>query len=221
MSMQKRCEVGQARRECHRGQPSRPRVANELMRLVADGLAASGLDIRPSEGTADQVGQVVIGRDDADCELSVGEQGRVQLGYRPRSGEAADPKLPADLATVLLTGQRGDLPRLGNGYDHPGVTLKGMVGLELRERGLDVRLAVYGDDLYFESCSEIVATNPGDADGDDGQVYVTDDGGLLWVRDFSAEHETVRRHPQFTSRITDPEGLAGEVVAALGMALGR
>ena len=27
MSMQKRCEVGHARRGCHRGQPSRPQVA--------------------------------------------------------------------------------------------------------------------------------------------------------------------------------------------------
>jgi hypothetical protein len=191
--------------------------ANELLRLVADGLVASGLDVRPSDEPG-QVGQVVIARDDAHCELTVDERGQVQWDYRPRS---ADPKRLADMATVLLTGQRGDLPRLGNGHDYPGVTLKGRVGLELRERGLDVRLAVYGDDRYFESCSEIVATNPGDADGDAGQVYVTDDGGLLWVRDFSAEHETVRGHPQFAPRITDPEGLAGEVVAALGMALGQ
>jgi hypothetical protein len=62
-----------------------------------------------------------------------------------------------------------------------------------------------------------VATNPGDADGDDGHVYVTDDG-LLWVRDFSAEHETVSWHPPFASWITDPEGLAAEIVAVLGIA---
>jgi photosystem II stability/assembly factor-like uncharacterized protein len=66
----------------------------------------------------------------------------------------------------------------------------------------------------------LLSRHAGDADGDGGQVYVTDDGGLMWVRDFSAEHEAVSWHPRFASRITDPEGLAGEVVAALGMALG-
>jgi hypothetical protein len=191
--------------------------ANELMRLVADGLTANGLDVHPAESTG-EVSQVVIVRGDAYCELTVDEQGRVQWDYRPHS---ADPKLLADMATVLLTGEEQDLAPLGKGYGRPSVNLKGAVGLELRARGLDVGLAVYTDNRYFESSSEIVATNPGDADGHEGEVYITDDGELQWVRDFSAGHETVSWHPQFASRITDPEGLAAEVVAALGMALGQ
>jgi hypothetical protein len=182
----------------------------EVMRLVAAGLAAGGVDVRADGPGGGEVDHVVIVADGGRCELTVDERGRVQWDYRPRS---ADPKLIADMATTLLTGQGRDLPRLGDGYERPGVRLKGVVGSELRARGLDVELGVYTDERFFEAYSEIIATNPGD--GQDGEVCVNDGGQLLWTRDFAAGPEDAGSGPE----LANAEELAAEVVAAVLPAL--
>jgi hypothetical protein len=46
-----------------------------------------------------------------------------------------------------------------------------------------VDLAVYCDETVFDTFTEIIATAPG---SEDGQVCVTDDGGLTWTRDCQA-----------------------------------
>jgi hypothetical protein len=178
-------------------------VPGELLRLVADGLAGAGLDVRPP---ADADGcRLDIAVPGARCTLAIGDGGSAEWEYWPWSADDADPGLTADLATVLLTGRSGPQPRLGAGYQRENVTFKGIVGLELKARGLDVELAVYCDETAFDVFAEIIATVPG-AGGPGGQVCVADDGGLTWTRDCLAE-------------AADPAGIAGLVVEAVTRAM--
>jgi len=75
----------------------------ELLSLVMDGLAGSGLDVRPGEGSL-----VAIAWPGARCTLAVSDCGRAEWEYCP--GSPADPGLAADLATTLLTGRPGPFP---------------------------------------------------------------------------------------------------------------
>jgi hypothetical protein len=175
----------------------------ELLRLVADGLAGAGLDVRPP---ADADGcRLDIAWPGARCTLAVGEGGSAEWEYWPWSADDADPDLTADLATVLLTGCSGRQPRLGSGHQRENVTFKGIVGLELKARGLEVELAVYCDETAFDVFAEIIATVPG-PDDVGGQVCGADDGGLTWTRDYLAE-------------AADPAGIAGLVVEAVTRAM--
>ena len=175
----------------------------ELLRLVADDVTDAGLDVRPP---ADADGcRLDIALPGARCALAVGEGGSAEWEFWPWSADDADPGLTADLATVLLTGRAGPQPRLGSGYQRENVTFKGIVGLELKARGLDVELAVYCDETAFDVFAEIVVTVPGPGDGG-GQVCVADDGGLTWTRDYLAE-------------AADPAGIAGLVVEAVTRAM--
>jgi hypothetical protein len=175
----------------------------ELLRLVADGLAGAGLDVRPP---ADADGcRLDIAVPGARCTLAVGEGGSAEWEFWPWSADDADPGLTADLATVLLTGRSGPQPRLGSGYQRENVTFKGIVGLELKARGLDVELAVYCDETAFDVFAEIVVTGPEQGDGG-GEVCVADDGGLTWTRDYLAE-------------AADPASIAGLVVEAVTRAM--
>jgi hypothetical protein len=178
-------------------------VPGELLRLVADGLAGADLDVRSPAG-ADGC-RLDIAVPGARCSLAVGEGGSAEWEFWPWSADDADPGLTADLATVLLTGRSGPQPRLGSGYQREDVGFKGIVGLELKARGLEVELAVYCDEAAFDVISEIIATVPG-AGGPGGQVCVADDGGLTWTRDYLAE-------------AADPAGIAGLVVEAVTRAM--
>lgn len=186
----------------------------ELLRLVADGLTDVGLDVRPP---ADADGcRLDIAMPGARCTLAVGEGGSAEWEYWPWSAHDADPGLTADLATVLLTGRSGPQPRLGSGYQRENVTFKGIVGLELKARGLDVELAVYTDETAFDVLAEIVATVPGQVEGG-GQVCVADDGGLTWTRDYLAEAAALSGPG--LGRAADPAGIAGLVVEAVTRAM--
>ena len=157
---------------------------------------SAGLDVRPP---ADADGcRLDIAWPGARCTLAVGEGGSAEWEYWPWSADDADPDLTADLATVLLTGRPGPQPRLGSRHQRENVTFKGIVGLELKARGLDVELAVYCDETAFDTFAEIIATVPGQGDGG-GQVCVADDGGLTWTRDYLAE----------AAALVSAEGLCG------------
>jgi hypothetical protein len=188
----------------------------ELMRLIADGLTASGLDVRPP---VDAGGcRLTIGCPGARCAVSANDCGDVAWEWRPLAGGEADPKLVADVATTLLTGRRPtDHPRLGNGYGRSGITFKGIVGLELKARGFDVGLAVYHDEEYFDARAEIVVTSPGTVG--EAQVHVTDDGGVTWSRDYHAESAATIRQPGSCGSIADPGKLASAVVATITRAM--
>jgi hypothetical protein len=186
----------------------------ELLRLVADGLTGAGLEVRPpgdGEGC-----RLDIAWPGARCTLTVGECGNAEWEYCPGSPQDADPGLTADLATALLTGRTGPQPRLGGGQQRENITFKGIVGRELKARGLDVELAVYCDEDVFDTFSEIVATVPGS--GDDGQVWVTDNGGLTWVRGSWADTAASASGPE-PGEFADPASVAGSLVEAVTRAM--
>lgn len=192
-----------------------PTAPGELLRLVADGLAGAGLDVRaPGDGE----GRLAIAWPGARCTLAVGEGGSAEWEYCPRSPADADPDLAADLATALLTGQAGPQPRLGSGHQLENVTFKGIVGLELKARGLDVELAVYCDETAFDTFAEIIATVPGQGE-DGGQVCVTDEGGLTWTRDYLAGTAAVVSAPELCGQVADPASVADSVVEAVTRAM--
>jgi hypothetical protein len=194
--------------------PADRAAPGELLRLVADGLTGAGLDVSPP---ADGEGRLDIAWPGARCTLAVGEGGSAEWEYCPWSAEGADPDLAADLATALLTGQAGPLPRLA-GQQLENVTFKGIVGLELRARGLDVELAVYCDETAFDAIAEIIATVPGPVNGG-GQVCVTDDGGLTWTRDYWAETAAIASETKPWGQPADPATIAGSVVEAVTRAM--
>jgi len=192
-----------------------PAAPDELLRLVADGLTGAGLDVRPP---ADGEGRLDIALPGARCTLAVGECGSAEWEYCPWSPQDADPDLTADLATVLLTGRAGPQPRLGSGHQFQNVTFKGIVGLELRARGLEVELAVYCDETAFDTFAEIIATVPGPGDAG-GQVCVTDEGGLTWTRDYLAEAAAMVSQPEPCDQAADPASVASSVVEAVTRAM--
>lgn len=187
----------------------------DLLRLVADGLTDSGLDVRPPE--RDGSCRLVIVCTGARCTLAVNDWGDAEWDYCPGSGEYADPKQLADLATALLTGPVDDFPRRGHGYDHEGITLKGIVGLELKARGLKVDLAVYPDEDYFDAHAEIVVTSPGSEEG--AKIFVTDHGCLTWMREYWGEATRSVSEPDLSGPLTDPAAIAATVVNTITRAM--
>jgi hypothetical protein len=192
-----------------------PAAPGELLRLVMDGLTGAGLDARPPDGGDGY--RLDITWPGARCTLAVGDCGNAEWEYCPLSPQDADPGLTADLATALLTGRTGPQPRLGGGHQRKNITFKGIVGLELKARGLDVELAVYQDEDVFDTFAEIVATVPGS--GDDGQVWVTDDGGLTSIRDYRAETAAIVSAPDLCGKVADPASVASSVVEAVTRAM--
>lgn len=189
----------------------------ELMRLVAGGLTANGFDVRPPQyrrGT-----RWSIGCQGARCALSVSDFGDAEWEYSPRVGRAADPELIAGLVAALLTGQVHGYPREGNGDSRDGITFKGIVGLELKTRGFDVDLEIYEDPDYFQAWAEIAVTNPGSTQ--DAIVYVADDGSITWTRGYWAEATAANSGPEFRQWITDPETVAGDIVATITRAMSQ
>lgn len=151
----------------------------DLLRLVAEDLSGTGLDVIRSG--AGGWSQIAIACRDGQCALSVSDCGNARWDYWP-AGEA-DPGLTADLAAILLTGHPGACPPPQRDPGRQDLTFKAVVGLDLRARGLDVKLAVYPDKEVLDAYAEIVITSPADTRGD-MQVWASDDGHLTWRRDY-------------------------------------
>jgi hypothetical protein len=189
----------------------------DLMRLVADGLTASGLEVRLPEGEHRR--RLTIGCPGARCALPVSDYGLVEWECRPQPGSDADPGQVADLATALLTGRTGDHPRRGDGYGKPGITLKGIVGLELEARGLDVELEVYEDKERFDARALIVVTNP--AAGDAATVQVADDGCVTWSCYYGDEAAAMTAEPDSCGPVPGPAEVAAAVVVTVTTAMSQ
>jgi len=181
-----------------------------------DGMTSSGFDARPPGHEDSRC--VTIAVPGAQCTLEVTDYGSVKWEYCPWPSDEADPDLTADLATALLTGRPGPFPLLGGGHQHQNITFKGIVGLELKARGLDVELVVYSDEGYFDACAEIVATAPG-AGEDEAKVCVTDDGCLTWAREDWAEADAIVSGPDFFGWIANPGSVAATVVETVTRAM--
>ena len=184
---------------------SRP---GELLRLIMDGLITRGLDVQPPGD--DKGCQLAIACPGARCALTVSDNGDAEWEYRP--AHPADPNLAADLAAVLLTGQTE--PQLWP-RDRPGRqgAFKGIVGRELRSRGLDVEVAVFPDDDFLDAHTEIVITTP--AISPAARVTVTDDGSLTWRREH--RRQSPARHQPGPG--AEPAAVAAAVVETITQAM--
>lgn len=185
------------------------------MRRVADGLNARGYAIRPTDyerGCA-----VTIDWRGAQCTLSVSDWGNVEWECRQWPGGEADPGQIANVATTFLTGTTGGYPRRGAGYGRRGMSFKGIVGQELKARGLDVILEVYRDEDYFDAQTEIMVTNPHTRDG--ATVYVSDAGDLTWERDYWADAATSTEDPEPYQRIAESGKIASAIAETVALAM--
>jgi hypothetical protein len=176
-------------------------------------MASSGFDVSPPEHPESY--RLAIAWPGARCTLAADDWGRAEWVYWPWSG--ADPKLAADLATTLLTGRPGPYPRLGHKYGEEGITFKGLVGLELTARGLDVQLEVYTDEDFFDARAGITATAT--AAGADARVCVTDDGCLTWTREHWPQAATLAADPELYGWVTNPAVVAAAVVGEANRAM--
>ncbi|HEY2574916.1 MAG TPA: hypothetical protein VGI74_01270 [Streptosporangiaceae bacterium] len=185
------------------------------MRTVGDKLTAHGFRIRQQDEEGQSV--AIIGQRDIRCELTVTDSGYVQWECSRRDDGEIDPKKLADLATILLTDREGTFPQAGDGYSVAGITLKGIVGRELKARGLDVAVEVYADESFYGSAAEIVAANP--ETGEDATVCITDDGSVVWQWDCWLEAATITNHPVFSWRLTNPGELASTIANKIARAM--
>jgi hypothetical protein len=149
--------------------------AADVMNTVADRLTDHGLDILgPAWGEA-HCFRVPNVRG-ALCEVTVREDGTLAWEYRPFHGYRADPaRITAIAAEVLGAGSVAS----GAAGRAAGLTLKGAVGVALREAGLAARLGpVVPDESACEVYAEVEISNPGRAER--GTVWVSDEGMIRW-----------------------------------------
>jgi hypothetical protein len=144
---------------------------------VADGLTAAGFDISiPGEEQACHLHLTNVRG--ALCDLALTNRGAMIWTYRPFRGTWTSPAQIAATALGVLGAEAA--PDHGMSIRHyPGLTLKGLVGRALAERGMTVDVKViYQDDVNYEIHAEIEATNP--AWPGRGFVRVSDDATIRW-----------------------------------------
>lgn len=186
--------------------------ASELAHLTAAFLAGDGHPVSgPDPADLDGCRLTVAG-DDARYSLSVSDNARVDL-QRERHPDSDDPHRVAAIAAALLSDAPGDHPGTA---DYRGLTFKGIVGRDLKARGLDVALHAYTDEETYDVCGEIAATAPG---GSGGTVYVTDDAWMTWTCDLWPDHAAIEWEPQYRSWLPDPAATARAIADAVSRAL--
>ena len=202
--MQQTSETSQAR-------PAGADREGGLARLTAASLAAAGVQVTGP----DTDGRLVIAFRAAQCELTVSDSADAELFWTPFAAEAADPHRVADLAAALLSGQAGG--RHPDTVSSGDLTFKGIVGMDLRAAGFTVELNAYTDDYYYDVTADITVTDP--RAGNTGAVYVTDDGGLTWQRDYWDEHAATEWEPAFRTWLPNPSAVARAIADDVSRAL--
>jgi hypothetical protein len=165
----------------HDGEPG------AAMRAVADKLAAHGFDVR-GPGWAEGRCLRVTNLPGTTCDVTVEDDGFAVWEYWRGASKGADPDRLTGLVMRLLTGDSAGRPRAGAASRNFTAGLQGIVGRELRAKGLDVDLDVYADHASFEVVAEIVVTNP--AHPERGQVRVGGEAGLMWESGYCGEPGT-------------------------------
>lgn len=205
---------GKGRSEVNTPRSADRAVPGELLHLVMTGMTQTGFDARPSEHGENE--RLAISCAAGASTLTISDHGHTVWDYYPRPPGDADPDLTADMATTLLTGRPGPHPRLSRTDQRDGISFRGLVGLELKARGLDVELAVYTDEDHFDAFAEIVASVPGE--DDETMVFVTDGGCVTWTRSYWPETAAVPGLER-SSPIADPASVAEDIVATVTRAL--
>lgn len=174
------------------------------LHAIADGLTARGFDLRgPAWEESQQL--AITNVRGAVCELTVTTSGRLTWEYRPCRGTHIDPAHIVDMVlTILDAGDRAENEAAPARY--PGLTLKGMVGRALGERGMAVRLELLcQDDVNYDVYAEIEVANP--AKPGRGTVRVADDGTVEWACSL--------RGPASVAEGLQPDDVAGTIAKAL------
>jgi hypothetical protein len=185
-------------------------IPGELMSLVGAYLSALGVHVAFPDDPDERSLTITDVPGSSPCRLLVDDNGNIEWDYPAPVDGNPDPKRVADIVTTLLTGKSSPSVRMAHGYRSPSLTFKGMVGLELRERGFNVQLAVYKDDACFNVLAEIVVSVPG---GDtESEVSVSDDGSIMWTNDYW--HECVA-----TGRLSAKEAVARDIVDTVSRAV--
>jgi hypothetical protein len=151
--------------------------------------------------------------------LCVMDNGTVRWEWPGPEDRAPDPRQVTGVVTGLLTGHSPDYQDAGPAYSGEDLTLKGIVGLELRARGLDVALEVYADDEFLDVDARIAVTSP--PAGTDAQVRVSDDGSIRWDRCYGvSEYAVVTWEPEYSVSLRC-EAIARDVAGKVTQAMLR
>jgi hypothetical protein len=188
-----------------------PTVPGELMSLVADGLSAHGFRVEYPDHPESMLLTIANGSAVLKCELFVEDTGDIQWEYPAPGNGSPDPRRIADIATALLTGEAGSHEWTGRGDSATNITLKGIVGLELKARGFNVELDIFRDDDHFAVSAEIVVTAA--RAGGQSQVSVNDSGAITWINDYWPDYAVeAQQEPQFTAWLGRKETIARDIV---------
>ena len=145
---------------------------------IADILTGSGFDVR-SPAWEDAVNLKVTNARSALCELTISSDGHVTWDYTTFDGGRTSAEHIVSIVLDLLSPAWDDAISLRLSA-LPDLTLKGLAGRALVERGMDVSLSLPGrDEQFFEAYAEIAITNP--AEPGRGTVRVADHGAICWT----------------------------------------
>jgi len=184
-------------------------TAADVRLAIADGLTAHDLDVLDPAAEGSQYLKVTNARG-ALCEIMISEHGSATWEYHPFGGEPGPAQVTAMVLELLGAGNGEHLD--ASSKQRPGLTLTGIVGKALTERGMRVRLAEAGrDEDLSEMYAEIVVINP--ARPDRGTAQASDDGMIRWECRFT--------DPARSTRGIDPAAIAGTIARALSAAMGR
>lgn len=190
-------------------------MSGELMSLVARRLTSRGARITyPGSPGGRRMRVAELGGMEP-FDLSIYDDGDVQFhGYI--SKRKPDPRKAADVATVLLTGRTGPFEYLGDGHGKGGISFKGIVGLELRARGLSAELKTFEDAQYLNAEAWVRVTNP--QDGSDSEIFLGDDAEITWVRDYQAEYSAEKWEPEFPPQLERKDEIADDIANRIASA---
>ncbi len=186
-----------------------------LMRLVAYGLCAHDLEVRLPD--CEDSYRLRLNGPHVRCDLTVSDSWCVEWECSPCPPGKADPKLIADIVTALLAGSAQEYPRKGTWHGNSALTFKAIVADELKARGLAVDLEVYADESYYDAYAVIEVTNPGVNDG--AKVTVTDQGEILWERDYWPEATMITWELKYPGQLIDPEKVADSITETVCKAM--
>ena len=145
---------------------------------IADTLTDSGFDVR-SPAWEDSISLKVTNARSALCELTLNSDGRVTWDYCTYDGGRTSAEHMISIVLDLLS-PAWDEATTFRMSALPDVTLKGLVGRALVERGMHVTLSPQArDEQFFEAYAEIASTNP--AEPGRGIVRVADHGAICWA----------------------------------------
>lgn len=155
-----------------------------LMRLAGAELSGNGFAVlypeREEEGARSMILTTSAGMRSL---LTVMDAGTVTWDCPPAEHRAPDPRHITDVVTGILTGDHADHGHSGPTYSGDDLTLKGIVGRELRARGFYVELDVYADDEFLDVEADIVVTSS--PERTDAEIRVRDDGRIWWERRYA------------------------------------